>query len=207
MYKGKELPPGVECNEKGICRNFGILGPGKEVGDMNAPPPPTPSATAPSPPPASSSFDLPPPPPPSAATIRGAGDHPEADLCNLKNSDGPEQGVIFVNDPRAKDLFVSEEKYALAQRSKTGMPSVPGAGNTWVRLVVEKGSALRTGSVFGDGFIKRMGMAGEGKRDPSVIMIKMHYPILGEDMKDAVSLLFIPARFSSQSHAVLYNTI
>lgn len=26
---------------------------------------------------------------------------------------------------------------------------------------------------------------GEGKRDTSVIMIKMHYPILGEDMKDA----------------------
>ena len=36
---------------------------------------------------------------------------------------------------------------------------MPGAGNTWVRLLIEKGSALRTGSVFGDGFIKRMGMA------------------------------------------------
>lgn len=43
---------------------------------------------------------------------------------------------------------------------------MPGAGNTWVRLLIEKGSALRTGSVFGDGFIKRMGMA---VRDPEDI--------------------------------------
>ena len=101
------------------------------------------------------------------------------------------------------------------------MPSVPGAGNTWVRLLIEKGSALRTGSVFGDGFIKRMGMAvcyinlhspcdsghirpipwrtnetdcvpqGEGKRDTSVIMIKMHYPILGQDMKDAGRIFWL----------------
>jgi len=159
----------------------------------------------------------PPPPPMSAAQLTALkGNHAEAEGCNLKNSDGPEKGVVFVSDPAAEALFVDAAAYRRAQTQRTAMPSVPGAGNTWVRLLVEKSTALRTGSVFGDGFIKRMGMAGEGKRDTSVIIIKArlpphapacrmpapgwrwmltranlflssqnHYPILGEDMKDA----------------------
>jgi hypothetical protein len=57
-----------------------------------------------------------------------------------------------------------------------------GAGNTWVRLLVEKGSALRTGSVFGDGSLLRMGFAGEKYADGSVLMVKEHWPSLGQDL-------------------------
>jgi hypothetical protein len=108
----------------------------------------------------------------------------EQQLCSLAD-ENTETGVVFVNNPAAASLFVDDDSWSKAKDQRTAMPSVPGAGNTWVRLLVEKATALRTGSVFGDGFIKRMGMAGEGKRDTSVILIKLHYPILGEDMTDA----------------------
>lgn len=129
-FKGKALPPGVECNENGICRNVGLSGPKSRETDNTALPDEGATAAAsalPPPPPApappSSNFDLPPPPPNTAGALRGAGNHPEAAQCDLKNKDGPENGVIFVDDPRAKALFKDDDSYNLATSEKTGATS------------------------------------------------------------------------------------
>jgi hypothetical protein len=136
FFKGKELPPGVECNENGICRNVGLGGAKSRETDSTAPldadsaaaasappPPPPPLPPPPPPPPPPSKFDLPPPPPPTPGALRGAGHHPEAAQCDLKNKDGPEHGVIFVSDPKAKALFKDDASYNLATSEKTGAAS------------------------------------------------------------------------------------
>jgi hypothetical protein len=74
---------------------------------------------------------LPPPPPPTSTALRGDGNHPEAAQCDLKNKDGPEAGVIFVNDPKAKALFKDDDSYGVATRAKTGEPSEPRACVVW----------------------------------------------------------------------------
>jgi hypothetical protein len=66
---------------------------------------------------------LPPPPPPTPGALRGPGNHPEAALCDLKNKNGPENGVIFVNDPKAKALFKDDASYNTATSEKTGATS------------------------------------------------------------------------------------
>jgi hypothetical protein len=98
---------------------------------------------------------------------------------------------VFDTDELAGQLFVSPEKWNIDQRELTAMPSLPGAGNTWVRLLMEQGCGLRTGSVFGDVSLKRMGFAGEGIQDSSVAMVKLHYPTLGEDLKGAERLVWL----------------
>ena len=91
-------------------------------------------------------------------------------VCDLALSDDVEKGVVFVTDDKAESLFVSEAAWNKAKTIRTVMPSVPGAGNTWMRLLVEKGAGLRTGAVFGDGFLKAdLGMAGEGRKDTTVM--------------------------------------
>ena len=124
-YNGKALPPGVLCNERGICRNVGV-GPSlatESSVDAAASTPETPPAPPPPPPPRPSTFDLPPPPPPTPGALRGPGNHPEAALCDLKNKNGPENGVIFVNDPKAKALFKDDASYNTATSEKTGATS------------------------------------------------------------------------------------
>ncbi len=131
FFKGKELPSGVECDENGICRHVGEVAPISRAGDSTAPPdvyvteaasaaPPLP--TPPPPTPRQSRFDLPPPPPPTPGALRGT-DHPEAAQCDLKNKDGPENGVVFVNDPKARALFKDDASYNLATSEKTGAVS------------------------------------------------------------------------------------
>ena len=114
----------------------------------------------------------------------------ELSQCSVK-SPTLESGVVFVNDPSAEQLFTGADEWNKAQNVVTAMTSVPGAGNTWSRLLVEKGLGLRTGSVFGDGGIKRMGMIGEGIHDSSVIMVKTHYPILGPDLDHAKRIVWL----------------
>ena len=111
--------------------------------------------------------------------------------CDLKRNDNPETGVIFVNDPQASTLFVDDTMWTRAKSEIISMPSLPGAGNTWVRLLVEKGSAMRTGSIFGDGSLLRMGFAGEKFHDESVLMIKEHYPALGSDLTSANRVVWL----------------
>jgi hypothetical protein len=54
--------------------------------------------------------------------LRGT-EHPEAAQCDLKNKDGPENGVVFVNDPKARALFKDDASYNLATSEKTGAVS------------------------------------------------------------------------------------
>lgn len=135
QFRGKDLPPGVECNENGLCRNVGIRGASKTRDDGTdttaqvagkgskradaLPPLPPP----PPPPHLPSTYGLPPPPPPTPGALRGAGDHPESVHCDLKNKGGPENGVIFVDDPNAKALFKDDASYNIATSEKTGIAS------------------------------------------------------------------------------------
>lgn len=56
----------------------------------------------------------------------------------------------------------------------TGLVSIPGSGNTWVRHLLQLSTGILTGSIFHDGMLKRSGFAGEGITDGSVIAIKDH---------------------------------
>ena len=62
-----------------------------------------------------------PAPPPTPGALRG--NHPEAAQCDLKNKDGPETGVVFVDDPKAKALFKDDASYNLATSERTGAAS------------------------------------------------------------------------------------
>jgi hypothetical protein len=110
--------------------------------------------------------------------------------CEITRDD-VEAGVLFVNDSAAAGLFLGNAAWERAKGTITAMASLPGAGNTWTRLLVEKGAGLRTGSVFADGGLKRMGMDGEGSRDSSVIMVKTHYPALGDNVAGAERIVWL----------------
>ena len=57
----------------------------------------------------------------------------------------------------------------------TGLVSVPGSGNTWVRHLLELSSGILTGSVYTDDEeLKKGGFAGEGITNGSVIAVKDH---------------------------------
>lgn len=54
------------------------------------------------------------------------------------------------------------------------LTSHPGSGNTWVRGLLEKATAICTGAVYRDCSLWRSGFVGEGIRDGSVITTKTH---------------------------------
>ncbi|XP_013394211.1 WSCD family member AAEL009094 [Lingula anatina] len=58
----------------------------------------------------------------------------------------------------------------------TILQSFPGAGNTWVRHLLQEASGIFTGSVYNDVTLREKGFLGEGRVDPRVIAIKSHYP-------------------------------
>ena len=53
--------------------------------------------------------------------------------------------------------------------------TVPGAGNTWVRLLLDHSTGIYSGSIYGDSSLLPL-LPGEGRCDRSVIAVKAHPP-------------------------------
>lgn len=53
--------------------------------------------------------------------------------------------------------------------------TVPGCGNTMVRMLLERATAVRTGSVQKDKRLIAAGFAGEGRVDHDVVVVKVHH--------------------------------
>ena len=59
-------------------------------------------------------------------------------------------------------------------RDPVALVSVPGAGNTWVRSLIEKASGICTGAIYCDQAIRRGGFVGEYIQSGSVSVVKTH---------------------------------
>jgi hypothetical protein len=57
---------------------------------------------------------------------------------------------------------------------KTGLTSVPGSGNTWVRHLLQLATGIYTGSVYNDNSLKDNGFPGEGVTTGPALVIKDH---------------------------------
>ena len=57
---------------------------------------------------------------------------------------------------------------------RTALASFPGAGNTWVRLLVQQMSGTWTGSIYSDGDLRSNGFPGEYKASDRVMVVKTH---------------------------------
>ena len=57
---------------------------------------------------------------------------------------------------------------------RTALASFPGAGNTWVRLLVQQMSGVWTGSIYSDGDLRANGFPGEFKASDRVMVVKTH---------------------------------
>ena len=60
------------------------------------------------------------------------------------------------------------------RRDPVALVSVPGAGNTWVRGLIEKATGICTGAIYCDLAIRKGGFIGEYVHSGSVIVVKTH---------------------------------
>ena len=56
----------------------------------------------------------------------------------------------------------------------TGLLSIPGSGNTWLRYLIQSATGLITGSVYGDDSLYKNGFPGEIINDGTAIVVKSH---------------------------------
>lgn len=56
----------------------------------------------------------------------------------------------------------------------TALASFPGAGNTWVRLLVQQMTGVWTGSIYSDGDLRANGFPAELKSGDRVMVVKTH---------------------------------
>ena len=56
------------------------------------------------------------------------------------------------------------------------LPSYPGSGNTWTRMLLEQTTGIYTGSIYCDAELKAKGFLGEKLSSSNVLAVKTHYP-------------------------------
>jgi len=56
------------------------------------------------------------------------------------------------------------------------LPSYPGSGNTWTRMLLEQTTGIYTGSIYCDTELKAKGFLGEKLSSSNVLAVKTHYP-------------------------------
>ena len=56
----------------------------------------------------------------------------------------------------------------------TGLLSIPGSGNTWLRYLIQRATGFVTGSLYSDDHLYNNGFPGEIINDGSAIVVKSH---------------------------------
>ena len=56
----------------------------------------------------------------------------------------------------------------------TGLLSIPGSGNTWLRYLIQRTTGFVTGSLYNNGDLYNNGFPGEIIDDASAIVVKSH---------------------------------
>ena len=59
-------------------------------------------------------------------------------------------------------------------RGRVLLTSLPGSGNTWVRIMLESVTGVCTGSLWCDSGLRVRNMCGEGVRSPLLLVVKSH---------------------------------
>lgn len=65
-----------------------------------------------------------------------------------------------------------------ARNKLTALVSLPGSGNTWVRGLLERATGVCTGSMWCDASLKLGGFCGDGVRNRSTLVVKIHNPAI-----------------------------
>ena len=60
------------------------------------------------------------------------------------------------------------------QGPMTGLLSIPGSGNTWLRYLIQRATGFVTGSLYSDDHLYNNGFPGEIINDGSAIVVKSH---------------------------------
>ncbi|XP_065891886.1 WSCD family member CG9164-like isoform X2 [Dysidea avara] len=81
------------------------------------------------------------------------------------------------------------------------LPSYPGSGNTWTRMLLEQTTGIYTGSIYCDTELKARGFLGEKLSSSNVLAVKTHYP--SKDLFVPYREYHDPGKFKNVSAAIV----
>ena len=86
--------------------------------------------------------------------------------------------IAAAQKERCTTLYGHRENYNISRKEIPPLLlSAPGSGNTWVRILLEAATGIRTGSVYGDEELAKY-LPGEWFCNTTQIVIKAHFPFI-----------------------------